>query len=490
MQKELTLAYKGWLYEQNKLRVAEQEKQHAYYSGNQDKILAYLDNALSLNYPSDHIAEMQKYYLPLSKKIINQMAVVYKEPAKRSFGDDKMTEEYNLILPDNVNTIDKRAHRFAKLSNVSLTFVGIDKEEKKIKYWVEPSYKYIVEVDEDGKLARVTYPKYYKNDNGEDELYTVVWTDKDHYLLDEFGNDKAVKGNEKKINPYGIIPFADLVIDQGEGYWGEGQNDIINVNEKINVLLTKLISNDLILGTEGTDIAINLELNKKGSEENGIRKIRRGRKYPLTVENVRSDGGLITPSLTNVAGDLHVKEIMDFIETEVNHISTLKGLRAGDILSAVKDTSDYQKIMDSLTQMEMRRDDYDPCRSYEKKRFKITKTVWNAHAQELGVKEFDNKDLPLRVDFAEIEVHKTIQDEQLEKEFELKYNLSTPMDWLMKTNPDLTKEEAENLIKENAAFNSQFNQVKPKSKLEEIMNKNKTGVDTPDTNKIILEKIK
>ncbi|MBK7380764.1 MAG: hypothetical protein IPJ03_17540 [Ignavibacteriales bacterium] len=41
-----------------------------------------MDNALSLNYPSDHIAEMQKYYLPLTKKIINQMAVVYKEPAK------------------------------------------------------------------------------------------------------------------------------------------------------------------------------------------------------------------------------------------------------------------------------------------------------------------------------------------------------------------------------------------------------------------------
>ncbi|MBK7380417.1 MAG: hypothetical protein IPJ03_15795 [Ignavibacteriales bacterium] len=432
--RDLDLAYKGWLYEQNKLRIAEQEKQYVYYSGNENKILAYLDNALSLNYPSDHIAEMQKYYLPLTKKIINQMAVVYKEPAKRSFEDEKMTDEYGSMLPDNINTIDKRAHRFSKLSNVSLTFVGIDKKQKKIKYWVEPTYKYTVEVDEDMELTRVTYPKYYADDKGEDQLYTVVWTDKDHYLLDEFGNDKAIKDNKKMLNPYGVIPFADLIIDQGEGYWGEGQNDIINVNEKINVLLTKLISNDLILGTEGTDIAINLDLNKKGNEENGIRKIRRGRKYPLVVENARSDGGLLAPDLKHISNELFVADTMDFIETEVNHISTLKGLRAGDILSAVKDTSDYQKIMDSLTQMEMRRDDYDPCRTYEKKRFDITETVWNTHAGELGVKEFDNKNYSLIVDFAEIEVHKTIQDEQLENEFELKYNLSTPVDWLRKKN--------------------------------------------------------
>ncbi|MBK6914460.1 MAG: hypothetical protein IPH11_12745 [Ignavibacteriales bacterium] len=487
--RDLDLAYKGWLYEQNKLRIKEQEKQYAYYSGNENKILKYLDDALSLNYPSDHIAEMQKYYLPLTKKIINQMAVVYKEPAKRSFEEEVITEEYGLMLPDNINTIDKRAHRFSKLSNVSLTFVGIDKKQKKIKYWVEPTYKYTVEVDEDMELTRVTYPKYYTDDKGEDQLYTVVWTDKDHYLLDEFGNDKAIKDNKKMLNPYGVIPFADLIIDQGEGYWGEGQNDIINVNEKVNVLLTKLITNDLILGTEGTDVAINLELNKKGSVENQIRKLKRGVKYPIVVENARSDGGLLAPSLTNVAHDLHITEIMDFIETEVNHISTLKGLRAGDILSAVKDTSDYQKIMDSLTQMEMRRDDYDPCRTYEKKRFEITKTVWNTHAQELGAKEFDNKDFSLIIDFAEIEVHKTIQDEQLENEFGLKYNLSTPVDWLRKKNPDLTKEDAEKQIEENKSYNSQFSQ-KPMSKLEELLNKNKTGVETPDANKIISEKIK
>ncbi|MBK7380762.1 MAG: hypothetical protein IPJ03_17530 [Ignavibacteriales bacterium] len=56
-------------------------------------------------------------------------------------------------------------------------------------------------------------------------------------------------------------------------------------------------------------------------------------------------------------------------------------------------------------------------------------------------------------------------------------------------NPDLTKEDAEKQIEENKSYNSQFSQ-KPMSKLEELLNKNKTGVETPDANKIISEKIK
>ncbi|MBK7380416.1 MAG: hypothetical protein IPJ03_15790 [Ignavibacteriales bacterium] len=55
--------------------------------------------------------------------------------------------------------------------------------------------------------------------------------------------------------------------------------------------------------------------------------------------------------------------------------------------------------------------------------------------------------------------------------------------------PDLTKEDAEKQIEENKSYNSQFSQ-KPMSKLEELLNKNKTGVETPDANKIISEKIK
>ena len=130
----------------------------------------------------------------------------------------------------------------------------------------------------------------------------------------------------------------------------------------------------------------------------------------------------------------------------------MKGLNPSAVLAQLKDTSDYQKIMDAVDQMEMRKDDLEACRSYEKGRFEITKKVWNLHAQEFNKKPIP-EDLELKVDFAEIEIHKTPADEQAEFEFELKHNLTTPAEFLMKQNPDLTLEEAQKIITDNTKFN-------------------------------------
>src|SRR3990167_2998464 len=154
---ELTLAYHECLYNQNKARVKEQEKQHCYYVGNENKIKKYLNKALEITYATEDIEEMQLNYVNLTKKVIDQMAVVYQDPADRYFSslketedgtnpneeaEDELTDFYWDILPDKIGMIDKKAHRYAKLSNVSITLVLIDKEAKKIKYIVEPIYKF------------------------------------------------------------------------------------------------------------------------------------------------------------------------------------------------------------------------------------------------------------------------------------------------------------------------------------------------------------
>ena len=80
---ELDLAYKSHLYNQNQKRIEEQEKQYAYYSGDSDKIRTYLSKALEITYDSDDIEDMQLNYVNLTKKMIDQMAVVYRDPAIR-----------------------------------------------------------------------------------------------------------------------------------------------------------------------------------------------------------------------------------------------------------------------------------------------------------------------------------------------------------------------------------------------------------------------
>ena len=483
---ELTLAYHEWLYNQNKARVKEQEKQHCYYVGNENKIKKYLNKALEITYATEDIEEMQLNYVNLTKKCIDQMAVVYREPADRYFerieeielqeGEEEQTDEeaeeftsyYWSILPEKINVIDKKAHRYAKLSNVSITLILIDKEKKKIKYIVEPAYKFNLEFDDNdpAKIVRMTYPKYYKNSKGEDEYYTIVWTANEHYKMDALGNRVAIYDNKGMINPYKEIPIAITNFENGDGFWGEGQNDLINVNEQLNVLLTKLVSNDVIYGSEGTDLAINLGLDKKGTvDTDGVRKVRRGRKHPIVVENVRSD--IITPSLQHVSNVVDIQGVRDFIDWYIKYIASLKGLNPSAVLAQLKDTSDYQKIMDAVDQMEMRQDDLEFMRSYEKQRYEITKLVWNTHALELGMDEINDDGFEFKVDFAEIGIHETEVDKQSKRIFELTHNLSTPIDWMMEENPDLTREQAEKLILENRKFNSINN--KPISRFESLL---------------------
>ena len=498
MPSDITLAYKEWLSKQNKKRIAEQEKQYAYYSGNSDKMIKYLKKALEITYRDTDIEKTQINYINLTKKMIDQMAVVYRDPASRYFesleekkstddegneikdtsAEDELTSNFNAILPVNLNTIDNEAHRQAKLSNCSLTFVTIDKKNKRVKYIVNPIYKYTkIELDDEGNLFRIMYDRYMKNGKSEEELYTVVWEKDKHYLLDALGNKIAPKDNPKMVNPYGEIPVAKLKMHISHDYFGEGQNDLININEQINVLLSKIITNDILFATEGTTLAINCEFNKKSSIDDGVtsKEVQTGKKHPISVDNVRTD--MITPSIQHITTQPYINEIKDYIDWYIKFIASMKGLNPSAILAQLKDTSDYQKIMDAVDQMEMRKDDIEPCRIYEKDRYELTKLVWNTHAEELGEKQITDDGFEFKVDFAEIGIHKTIADEQAEFEFKLKYNLTTPAEFLMQQNPDLTIEQAEEIISKNKKENDLLN--KQMTRLELLTQD--TGVETPKT---------
>lgn len=490
---ETELAYKEHLYKQNQERIKEQEKQYAYYSGDSDKVIDYLKKALEITYTSEDIEEMQLNYINLTKKMIDQMAVVYREPASRYFEslkpikvkdeqgneitDDKaqkeLTMKFNSILPTNMNSIDKEAHRLAKLSNCSLTFIKVDKKNKTIKYVINPIHKYDIELDEDGGIEELKYKKYFRVGN-QDELFTVVWTKDKYYLVDELGNETALKDNPDKTNPYGEIPASLLKINLSDDIYGEGQNDLINISEQINLLLTKLVNSDIILGTEGTTVAINLGFHKKSRIDGSdvFKEIRTGKKHPISVDNVRATD-LVPPSLQHVTTTPYINEIKDFIDWYIKFIASMKGLNPSAILAQLKDTSDYQKIMDAIDQMEMRKDDLEACRIYEKERYRLTKLVWNTHAKELGVDELKDEGFEFKIDFAEIGIHKTIQDEQAEFEFQLKYNLTTPAEFLILKNPDLTLEQANEIIAKNKKANDLLS-VK-KTRLESLIN----GADTP-----------
>ena len=455
------MAYHKDLSDKNEIRIKEQKKQFRYYVGDKHDLERYLKIALEITYDPFDIERFQIQYVNLTKKLIDQLAVVYRTPAQRYITkngktDEALTEYYNNLQIENINSQDKQGHRYGKLHNTILTQVLFDERIGRIKYKNRSSYLYDVEVDpeDETRATKVSYYKYFKI-KGEDQEFKVVWEGDDLlYAIDEHGNEVKLPNKTDKVNPYGKNPFAILRFEDQGDFWGEGKNDVINVNEQVNLLLTKLINRDIILGTEGTLLAINCNLNKRGTIEDDARVVRASVSDPITVDDVKDTDA--PPSLTHISFDPQIEAVKSTIDWYIGYIAGLNGIKAENLLAQVKDTSDYQKIMDSVDQMELRKDDIEPCRAWEKDKFEIVKAVNNSYVgteigRKFGIKEIPD-DVEIKIDFAEIEVHKTPADLQSQRDWEAKYGLSNPVEWLMQDNPDLTKEDAQKIIEENKKY--------------------------------------
>ena len=454
MHSVLQLAYHKDRSDKNSIRVTEQEKQYRYYVGDAYNVKRYLLTALSKTYDEKDVEEMQLQWVNITEKIINQMAVVYLDPAIRTIMmddkvDDELTDYYLNIIPKNINTADKEGHRLSKLHNTALPQVVFDEESKRFIYKTNSSYFYTAK-HEFGKLTELSYEKYFN-----DEWFRVFWTEDEHYRKDAVGNGKTpMPGAEGTENPFGVIPFPVFRLKNSVDFWGEGQSDVVNVNEQVNLLLTKLINRDIIFGTEGTLLAINLDLHKKGKEEEGEKKIRTGVSHPIAVNEVKVDDA--QPSLQHVAGSPDIEAVKGTIDWYIKMIANFNGLNPNAVLSQIKDTSDFQKIMDAVDQMEVRKDDIEPCRAFEEERFKITKIMNNKLVGTPGgegLKEIP-EEASLFVDFADIEVQKTPQDKRDDYDWKLEKNLISLLDIVKEENPDLTDEQAEEVLTKNRAANS------------------------------------
>lgn len=477
-------------------RIERQEKSYYYYAGDSDAITEYLEAVIIRTLGEEIVKDKEWVYdwVNITEKIINRLSVVYKEPAEREIVEnEKLTEYLEELLPQDINTKNKKAHRFAKLFNTSLTQVVFDRD-KGLDLRTEPSFKYKVEVsDEDYyKIEKVSYEKEFKNDKGEKEVYDVVWTKDRHYKVDSEDKESPVGDNIEMINPYGIIPFAVLRLNDGENFWGIGLEDIINVNEVVNFLLTVLLNDSIILGSAGTLFTVNLDLHKKAQSDNsttgqfysgnksGVRKARVGRRHPIVVENARAD--MQEPRVEYVSTEPLIIEIQNNIDYRIKQVAVLKGLNPNTIISSVKDTSDYQKMMDAVEQLEIRRDDIEPCRNYERELFEIIRAVNNVAVQDGELKtKFGLQTIPgkaeLSVDFAEIEVEKTTEELWKDREEREKRNMASAVDWLMEDNPDLTEEEAKEILAANREVNTTVGSSKPRSLFETLTNNNEEEVN-------------
>lgn len=476
--------------DKNRLRIEEQKKLFDYYQNDKRAILQHLDKALGITFHANDLEDLQRNYINIVTKTVDQLSIVYRNPAKRAIIKDaektealkaeleKLTQYYESLLFA-VNTADKTASRYAKLCNVSLTYVYFDKG--KIKYKVLPTWLYDVVVsDEDPyKLEKVSYKTYFG-----DKEYRVVWTEDEYYKVEslKFG-DIVSPGDKEPVNdspygirnPYGIIPYAVLRLKEQGDFYGNGMTDLVNGNEQINVILTELMNEHILMGGAGTVLATNCGLaTQKQDGSTSIKHVKVGRKHPIVRDNVQTTD--VPPSIEYVSTQPLLQELRATVDWYIKMFALSKGLNPNSFLAEIQDTSGFSKVMDAFEQIELRKDDIEPCRIFEDERFEITRVINNFHAsttdKSLYKLEPIKSEYYLKVDFAEVETYLTPEQQDAKDKRDLELNLINVYDLKRRDNPDLTDEEIEVELQKNKSINDKYKPQTPEGELGGVKNAN------------------
>ena len=375
-------------------------------------------------FTGDAFNEIPPTLTNFTKKFINKISRIYTLGAKRNVGNQ--TEQYeSLIQSKDVRM--KHSERMTRLLGTVANRV----------YWMDgvfdyrPIYYFEVYFDDNPfKPTSIVYPLLNSTADlsNTDILQWEFWDTEKYGVMNEEG--KIVSEFE---NPYGIIPFVFTHReDQIDSFFVEGATDIVNCNEQVNIALTEL--------------NLGMRFNMFGQPwVNGIRSdqslLRAGSNTILDmgeegVYNITSPQGNIVEAIENI------KFQMELVALN-NHLFIQFAESGGEVPSVIS------LMIKDLDRKEDYYDDIALWRMYEKDFYDVEKSIASYNGISLP-DEFG-------VDFYEVEYPKTVQDQILKDDFDIKNNLITRAKIMVRDNKDLSIEQAQLIIDENRNVNEQEN---------------------------------
>ena len=375
-------------------------------------------------FTGDAFNEIPPTLTNFTKKFINKISRIYTLGAKRNVGNQ--TEQYeSLIQSKDVRM--KHSERMTRLLGTVANRV----------YWMDgvfdyrPIYYFEVYFDDNPfKPTSIVYPLLNSTADlsNTDILQWEFWDTEKYGVMNEEG--KIVSEFE---NPYGIIPFVFTHReDQIDSFFVEGATDIVNCNEQVNIALTEL--------------NLGMRFNMFGQPwVNGIRSdqslLRAGSNTILDmgeegVYNITSPQGNIVEAIENI------KFQMELVALN-NHLFIQFAESGGEVPSGIS------LMIKALDRKEDYYDDIALWRMYEKDFYDVEKSIASYNGISLP-DEFG-------VDFYEVEYPKTVQDQILKDDFDIKNNLITRAKIMVRDNKDLSIEQAQLIIDENRNVNEQEN---------------------------------
>lgn len=422
-------AYQAAMLDANRDRKANAAKRLDYYH---DFQADYIREQLARHFTKPE--NMTPCFVNLVRKIVNQLAMVYVQDARRSL--DGGTERDQEIFQEIARSCGlgmkwKLCNRFAKLLGVvmlrpvwrggRLDLDVVTPDVLDVAYGDTP---------EDIQEIMVTY---YPASGRNDEVTYSVWTAETFKRLDYRGSEI-----EREPNPYGVIPFVPVWNRvPTDSFWTPGGEDLVVLQEAFNEKLTDLL---YVLRMQG--FGVGYVKGMKGELSNVD---------PGTFFNL-PEGGELGFANTNapVADSLAA---LDFI---LKQAAVSNGLPASSLTTDPTDESGVARIVGNRELEEMRRDDVDMFRGYERRLFGLVRTVWNHHnpARKISDKA------ELTVDFYDPKPAISADKQAALWDQLLAMGVISPVDIMLERNPDLSREEAKVRLVEVQDENREFSEHK------------------------------
>jgi hypothetical protein len=399
----------------NTARKRETAKRLDFYFSEQ---LEYLEAQLAELFSDP--SSMVRCHLNLVRKIINQLAQVYRTPPARTIegGSDKDKTIYKEIMEQcQIDTRMKVASRFAKLLKTIL-LRPVWRNNRLDLDILTGDFVDVITGDTPEQLLEVLITDYGPSGKIEDVTFSH-WTAESWRRLDHNGNIL-----EQAENPYGVLPFLP-VFDYpptGSTFWLPGGSDLFSIAEAVNLKLTDLLH---LLAQQSFGVGF-----IKGSSGGANLRV-----DPGTMIELPENGEIGFRSQ-----EAQIGEVVNAIDKLVKWACVSQGLSAASMSTDLSDRqSGYAKTIDLLEMSESRQDDLPLWRNYEKQLFQLMRVVWNTHNPTKKLSD----SCTLAIDFSDPRPAASPKEQAEAWDMQLAMGVISPVDVCMSLNADFqTREDA------------------------------------------------
>ncbi|MDY0222989.1 MAG: hypothetical protein RBR67_17805 [Desulfobacterium sp.] len=392
-----------------------------------DQQLAYVYDRLR-----KHFSDPDKFSLAslnIVRKIIDGLACVYLEDAKRIVTKDQ--PKFDQIQNKAKLGIKlKTANRLSKLLGTVLLKVVLRNGKIELDI-LTPDICDVTTGDSPEDLKSVTIT-YFPESGIRNELEYTEWTAD---TITYYDYNKRIKSIAD--NPYQTLPFVpvwdSLPISD---FWVEKGDSLVSVQEAINEKITDLM---YILRLQGFSVPV----TKGSTAEIGILDPGQALNLPEGADFKFEAPG--SP----------IKSHLDTIEFLIRNTAISYGLPASYLSSKPSERkSGLSRLIENKELAEKRQDDIALFRSYEGQVFDIIREINNYH----NIDKI-SMDAEFKVDFAEPK-NVNLAEQATSWTMLIDKNAMSAIDVIEKMNPDLTREQAQELYFFNIKINSSVQDVK------------------------------